>query len=81
MSAFVHCERGADRTGCYVAAYRVVEQGWAEPDAEAELPNFHYNPFFGNIRTYLRQLNPESIRQRINTEKIHHGDAEGTEKR
>lgn len=64
---FLHCERGADRTGCYVAAYRMVEQGWEEPDAEAELPNFHFNPFWGNIRTYLRQLDPERIRRDLNS--------------
>jgi protein tyrosine/serine phosphatase len=76
---FVHCERGADRTGCYVAVYRMVEQGWLESDAEAELPNFHYNPFFGNIRTYLRQFNPGQARQKLATETIHHGSTQATE--
>ena len=76
---FVHCERGADRTGCYVAAYRMVEQGWAESDAEAELPNFHYNPFFGNIRTYLRELKADHFRQQLYLEKTHHGGADPTQ--
>jgi len=78
---FVHCERGADRTGCYVAAYRMVEQGWAESDAEAELPNFHYSPFFGNIRTYLQNLNVEQFREQLNTQRTHTKDREGSEKR
>lgn len=64
---FVHCERGADRTGCYVAAYRMVRQGWSEPDAEAELPRFHFNLFWGNIRTYLRGLDPERTRRQLNS--------------
>lgn len=73
---FVHCERGADRTGCYVAAYRMLEQGWSEPDAEAELPNFHYSPFFQNILAYLRRFNPEHIRQQLSIEKPHRQGAE-----
>ena len=82
---FLHCERGADRTGCYVAAYRMVEEGWEEPDAEAELPNFHFNPFWGSIRTYLRQLDPERIRRDLNSHTTveansHHGGTEDTEK-
>ena len=77
---FVHCEHGADRTGCYVAVYRMVEQGWSESDAEAELPNFHYNPFFGNIRTYLRQLDPAAIRAQLESRETHPAGTQGTEK-
>ena len=83
---FVHCERGADRTGCYIAEYRMVEQGWSEPDAQLELYNFRYNPFFGGIITYLRRLDPEHVRRQLDTaaavgQKAHHGDTEDTEKR
>jgi protein tyrosine/serine phosphatase len=78
---FVHCAQGADRTGCYVAAYRIIEQGWSEPDARLELYNFRYNPFFGGITAYLRQLNPEHLRAQLGTDqKTHHGATEATAK-
>ena len=82
---FVHCQHGADRTGCYVAAYRIVEQGWSEPDARLDLYNFRYNPFFGSVTTYLRQLDPEHVRRQLDTAdkataEVHRRDAEGAEK-
>ena len=62
---FVHCQRGADRTGCYVGVYRIVEQGWTARDAEAELPRFHFNPFFGDVPAFLRGLDAEKMRQEL----------------
>ncbi len=43
---FVHCQRGADRTGTMVAAYRIAVQHQAVKDAVAEMHNFHYDHFF-----------------------------------
>jgi protein tyrosine phosphatase (PTP) superfamily phosphohydrolase (DUF442 family) len=34
--AFVHCKRGADRTGAFVGLYRVVRQGWKVEQAYEE---------------------------------------------
>ena len=62
---FVHCERGADRTGGYVAAYRMAEQGWTAQDAEAELPRFHFNPFWQDILSFLNRLDPDKVRQEL----------------
>ena len=42
---FVHCQRGADRTGTMVAAYRVVVQHQSVQDAVSEMHNFHYDRF------------------------------------
>jgi protein tyrosine phosphatase (PTP) superfamily phosphohydrolase (DUF442 family) len=33
---FVHCKRGADRTGTLVACYRMVREGWPEERAREE---------------------------------------------
>jgi tyrosine-protein phosphatase SIW14 len=43
---FVHCQRGADRTGTMVAAYRIVVQHQAVKDAVSEMHSFHYEHFF-----------------------------------
>lgn len=63
---FVHCERGADRTGCYMAAYRIVEQGWSAQDAEAELPRFRFDPFWQDIVSFLNHLDVERLRRELN---------------
>jgi protein tyrosine/serine phosphatase len=43
---FVHCQRGADRTGTMVAAYRIAVQHQAVTDAVSEMHSFHYDHFF-----------------------------------
>jgi protein-tyrosine phosphatase len=40
---FVHCKRGADRTGTMVAAYRVAVEHSSTADAVAEMLRFHYD--------------------------------------
>lgn len=37
---FVHCKRGADRTGAFVAAYRITHDGWTGEQALAEAEAF-----------------------------------------
>jgi hypothetical protein len=34
---FIHCEHGQDRTGLFVACYRVTVQGWTKAAAEKEM--------------------------------------------
>jgi protein tyrosine phosphatase (PTP) superfamily phosphohydrolase (DUF442 family) len=62
---FIHDERGADRVGLYVAAYRMVEQGWTARDAQAELPRFHFNPFWKQIPQFLDRLEPAQMRRLV----------------
>lgn len=38
--AYVHCEQGKGRTGCMVAAYRILAQGWKNEAALHEAVNF-----------------------------------------
>ena len=54
---FVHCKRGADRTGFYVACYRVIAQHWTVADALAEMEDRqfgHSQFFYGAEDDYLR---------------------------
>jgi protein tyrosine/serine phosphatase len=39
---FVHCERGADRTGTMIALYRIIYDHWTPDQAVAEMNAFHY---------------------------------------
>jgi len=42
---FVHCERGADRTGTMIALYRIANDHWTPDQAVAEMKAFHYWSF------------------------------------
>lgn len=33
---FIHCKRGADRTGTVVAVYRMLHEGWTDKEANRE---------------------------------------------
>jgi protein tyrosine/serine phosphatase len=54
---FIHCQFGADRTGVFVAAYRIGFQHWSSDDALAEMHRFgfhrHWHPGMIN---YVRAL-------------------------
>ena len=62
---FIHGQRGADRTGAFVAAYRMVIEGWTAADAEAELRHFGFNSFHHNIPAFLERLDIPAIRHRL----------------
>ncbi len=51
---FVHCQHGADRTGCMVGIYRVTQQGWAFPRAYAEMRQDGFDPRWGRLREAVR---------------------------
>lgn len=40
---FVHCKRGADRTGVMIAAFRMAEEHWTPRQARAEMRAFHFH--------------------------------------
>lgn len=62
---FVHDELGGARTGCYVAAYRMVEQGWTARDAEVELRYFQFDPFWNDIPAFLDGLDVAQVRREL----------------
>lgn len=39
---FIHCKRGADRTGTVVAAYRISHDGWTAKEAKTETKKYHF---------------------------------------
>lgn len=43
---FVHCKAGADRTGVFVALYRIAIDHWTAADAIDEMKAFHYRYIF-----------------------------------
>lgn len=55
---FVHCRRGADRTGTAVALYRIKVQKCAVEEAIAEMVNggYHFNPIYFNLKSLVRNF-------------------------
>ncbi|MEN6428271.1 MAG: tyrosine-protein phosphatase [Phycisphaerales bacterium] len=66
LPAFVHCQRGADRTGMMVAVYRIVVQGWDMEQALAEMTQggFRFYSGWQNLVRYIEELDVDAIRQR-----------------
>jgi protein tyrosine/serine phosphatase len=52
---FVHCQHGADRTGCMIGIYRVTRQGWPFGRAYAEMRQDGFDPRWGRLRAAVRQ--------------------------
>jgi protein tyrosine/serine phosphatase len=61
---FVHCQRGADRTGTMCAVYRIVVQGWTKEQAIDEMTKGGFNFYEGwqNLIEYIRNLDIEQIK-------------------
>ena len=63
----VHCHHGADRTGLIVALWRVLYESWTRQQAIDELieGGYGFHPIWGNIPRYLRRVNLNDLRERI----------------
>lgn len=64
----VHCWHGSDRTGVFVAAYRMVFGGWAREAAIDEFRNGGYGyhkRWYPNLVELLTGLDIERVRRRV----------------
>jgi protein tyrosine/serine phosphatase len=66
LPVFVHCERGADRTGTMCALYRIACCGWSKSEAIREMKQggFGFNPVWQNLVNYLEHADVEELKRR-----------------
>jgi protein tyrosine/serine phosphatase len=50
---FVHCKRGADRTGTIIAVYRISHDGWTSEQAKAEANRYGMRPWQLGMKSYI----------------------------
>lgn len=53
---FVHCRRGADRTGAFVGLYRMLRQGWALDKAYDEARDVGMRWWYVDVKDELKDL-------------------------
>ncbi len=58
---FVHCKRGADRTGGIIACYRVEHDRWNNDRALAEARSMGMSWFQTAIQSYVRKYQPRDL--------------------
>jgi protein-tyrosine phosphatase len=62
---FVHCQRGADRTGMMCAIYRIAVQGWSKAEAAEEMTKGGFGFYSGwqDLIDYVLKLDPDEIKR------------------
>lgn len=62
---FVHCQRGADRTGFMCAIYRIAVQGWSRERAIEEMTEggFGFARSWRGLLRYLRKADIDAIKR------------------
>jgi protein tyrosine/serine phosphatase len=67
LPAFVHCQRGADRTGMMCAMYRVVVCGWTKVAAIDEMKNggFGFYPRWDNLVKLIEKADIADIKRKV----------------
>jgi protein tyrosine phosphatase (PTP) superfamily phosphohydrolase (DUF442 family) len=63
----IHCQHGADRTGAFVALYRVAVQGWTPEAAirEMEEGGYHHSFLWRNLDRYVLRADIDSLRRKL----------------
>lgn len=74
---YVHCRKGADRTGFMVAIYRVVVSGWTREQAIAEMTEggWGFDPNYRNLVSYIRTRDLDGLARQAGIEPAHPADA------
>ncbi len=52
---FVHCQHGADRTGCMIGIFRETQQGWTFMQAYREMRQDGFDPRWTRLREAVQQ--------------------------
>jgi uncharacterized protein (TIGR01244 family) len=52
---FVHCKRGADRTGVLIAIYRIEHDGWTSEEAKAEANRYGMGFWQRGMKDYIHE--------------------------
>ena len=70
LPAFVHCQRGIDRTGLMCAVYRIAVCGWSKREAIEEMTAgpFGYDAVFRNVVEYLWQADVDELLRQASRE-------------
>jgi protein tyrosine/serine phosphatase len=55
---FVHCKRGADRTGAVIACYRISQHGWPSKQALKEAKSFGMSWTQMGLKSYVSGFHP-----------------------
>jgi protein tyrosine/serine phosphatase len=55
---FVHCHRGADRTGAVIACYRIAHDGWSSKQALSEAKSFGMGWTQMGLKRYVESFRP-----------------------
>ncbi|HSR08402.1 MAG TPA: tyrosine-protein phosphatase [Bryobacteraceae bacterium] len=58
---FVHCKRGADRTGGVIACYRIEHDGWKNDKALVEARSMGMSWFEKAIQGYVLKYHPRTL--------------------
>jgi tyrosine-protein phosphatase SIW14 len=54
---FVHCWLGGDRSGVFIAAYRIAFNAWTPEQAIEEMKSFHFKAFWHPaMKAYIRDF-------------------------
>jgi len=57
---FIHCQRGADRTGAVIACYRIVHDHWDSHDALHEAREYGMRWYQFALQKYVRGYQPSA---------------------
>jgi tyrosine-protein phosphatase SIW14 len=60
---FIHCWLGGDRSGMFIAAYRIAFEGWSPRQAIEEMRAFHYLHFWHPNMAHWVEKFPERLAQ------------------